>query len=67
MVRLESGRIFTFAGTGEDAYSGDLLSASETSLAAPLGLAATPFNILLVADTGHHIVYRTSLGVLPSP
>ncbi len=67
MVRLETGIIFTFAGTGEDAYSGDLLSASETSLAAPQGLAATPFNILLIADTGHHIVYRTSLGVLPAP
>lgn len=67
VVDLDTGTIFTFAGTGEVEYAGDLLTAGETSLNAPQGLTASAFNVLFISDTGHHIVYRTALGALQTP
>ncbi len=66
-VRLDSGTIFTFAGTGGTEFSGDLLGAGATALADPGGVAASDFDILFVSAVGHHIVYRTALGLLPNP
>jgi sugar lactone lactonase YvrE len=67
MVQFSTGNIFTFAGTGDDAFEGDLLSAAETGLDAPRSVIVTPFNLFFVSDAGHHIVYRTALGSLPTP
>ncbi|NIR44067.1 MAG: hypothetical protein GWN99_06075 [Gemmatimonadetes bacterium] len=66
-VRLDSGVITTFSGTGASEFQGDLLSAAVTPLPDPRGLAASPFDILFVSVAGHHIVYRTALGLLLIP
>jgi sugar lactone lactonase YvrE len=63
LVNLETGTISTFAGTGDVVYSGDLLTAGATSLASPKGVAASPFNLLFMSDTGHQVVLRTALGI----
>jgi DNA-binding beta-propeller fold protein YncE len=61
LVRTASGRIETFAGTGDTGYSGELLDAGATSLSGPRGVAASPFGLLFVGDTGHDIVWRVAL------
>jgi DNA-binding beta-propeller fold protein YncE len=58
-VNLGTGIITTFAGTGSTQYNGNGLSAGETSLFSPFGLAAAPQGYLYIADTMHHIVWRT--------
>ncbi len=50
-VDLETGVMSTVAGTGEAAYSGDGLLATETCLAGPSGLAIGPEGALYIADT----------------
>ena len=61
LVQAASGRIETFAGTGDTGYSGELLDAGATSLSGPRGVATSPFGLLFVGDTGHDIVWRVAL------
>lgn len=63
-VNLNTNRIDTFAGTGDTDFTGDLVSAGEVGLNSPLGARLSPFGILFIADTGHHIVLRTTIGFL---
>jgi sugar lactone lactonase YvrE len=58
-VNLTSGIITTFAGTGLTQYNGNGRSAGETTLFSPYGLALAPQGYLYIADTFHHIVWRT--------
>ena len=50
-VDQATGVITTVAGTGEAAYTGDGMPASEASLAGPSGLALGPDGALYIADT----------------
>jgi sugar lactone lactonase YvrE len=58
-VNLTDGTITTFAGTGATAYNGNGLSAAETALQTPYGVSVAPPGFLYIADTGHHVVWRT--------
>ncbi len=60
-VLLGAGTITTFAGTGDPAFNGELMDAGSTSLSEPAGLTATGDGQLYIADTGHHVVWRTTL------
>ncbi len=51
MLDLASGTIVTVAGTGEAAYTGDGMPATEAALAGPSGLAVSPEGDLFIADT----------------
>ncbi|MGD8868136.1 MAG: hypothetical protein PVI01_10910 [Gemmatimonadales bacterium] len=64
LVNLESRLIVTFAGTGDEGFQGDLLSAAASSFSRPRGLAISPTSLVFIADTGHHIVRRTAVGLL---
>jgi DNA-binding beta-propeller fold protein YncE len=59
VVNLTAGTISTFAGTGATTYNGNGRSAGETALQAPFGVAVGPAGFLFIADTGHHLVWRT--------
>lgn len=61
MIRLESGTIETFAGTGGTQFTGSRGPAGETSLRWPTGLAVTELGFLYIVDTGHYIVWRAAL------
>jgi DNA-binding beta-propeller fold protein YncE len=61
-VPFESGLIETFAGTGDDEFTGNLLDAGATSVASPSGLATGPFGFLFISDPGHDVVWRVVLG-----
>jgi DNA-binding beta-propeller fold protein YncE len=61
LVRSASGLIETFAGTGEQEYSGELLDAGATSLSEPRGLALSQFALLFIGDPGHAVVWRVAL------
>jgi sugar lactone lactonase YvrE len=50
-VELTTGRIATVAGTGEAAYSGDGMPATDAALAGPSGLAVGPDGTLYISDT----------------
>lgn len=58
-LNLTDGTIATFAGTGATPYNGNGRSAGETALQTPFGVALSPLGFLYVADTGHHVVWRT--------
>ncbi len=58
-INLGSGIISTFAGTGSTQYNGNGRSAGETALFSPYGLATASQGYLYIADTFHHIVWRT--------
>jgi sugar lactone lactonase YvrE len=60
-VYLPGGTITTLAGTGSTVFAGNERSGAETSLLRPAGLAVSPLNMLYVADTGHHLVWRTAI------
>lgn len=60
-VDLASSVITTYVGTGESDYNGELNSAGDTSLDNPGGIATSPFGILFIADTDHHLVWRTTV------
>ncbi len=60
-VDLPSGAISTFAGTGDQQFTGDLQDAGATSLRFPGGLATSSFDLLHIADTGHDIVWRVAV------
>ena len=59
MINLTTGVVSTFAGNGTTRYSGNGRSAGETALFGPSGLAVSRFGFLYIADSGHHIVWRT--------
>lgn len=61
MVDLDAGRIRRFAGTGEIPFSGEGLDAADTALELPAGIVVHPSGTLFIADTGHHVVWRTPL------
>ena len=61
VVSLATGRISTFAGTGDAVFTDEGLDAVDTSIDAPSGLAIHPQGVLFVSDTGHQIVWRTPL------
>jgi DNA-binding beta-propeller fold protein YncE len=63
-INLKTRRISTFAGTGEELFNGDLLAAGQTALSSPRGLALSPFDLLFLSDTGHHLVRRTPVGFI---
>ena len=63
VVQLQSGTIQTFAGTGTRNFTGNARAAGETALATPRGLAYSRFGFLYIADSGHHIVWRTPVDV----
>ena len=56
-----SGTIETYAGTGEQGYSGDGGPAEGASLSNPLGLATDAVGNVYVADAGNQRVRRISL------
>lgn len=60
-VHLPSGTITTFAGTGETTFNGDMTAAGETALDGPGGLATSAFGLLFIADTGHNLIWRTTV------
>lgn len=60
-VNLTSGVISTFAGTGTTTYSGNGRPAGQTSLNNPRGLFLSPQGFLFISDSGHHIVWRTTV------
>lgn len=60
-VDLVTGVITTFAGTGLADFEGTELAAGETALAEPGGVAASDLGLLFIADTEHHVVWRTTL------
>jgi DNA-binding beta-propeller fold protein YncE len=66
-VSLGSGTIWTFAGTGTTDFNGDLLAVGETALNSPQGLSLSELGLLIVSDTGHHIVRRTAVALIGSP
>jgi len=63
LVSLASSLINTFAGSGETGFAGNLLDAGAVGLSSPLGVATSPFGLVLISDTDHHIVWRTPTGL----
>jgi len=61
-VNLDSGRLGNLAGTGDMAYTGELLEGGETGIFLPRGVATGPAANVFIADTGHQIVWRTRYG-----
>ena len=62
-VNLATGTISTFAGTGSPVYSGNGRPAGQTALSAPRGLYLAPQGFLFISDSGHHIVWRTTVKI----
>ncbi|MFC1531450.1 hypothetical protein ACFL5T_04325, partial [Gemmatimonadota bacterium] len=63
VVSLVSPLISTFAGNGETEFTGNLLDAGAAQLKQPQGVATSPFGLVLISDTDHHIVWRTPTGL----
>jgi len=63
LVSLGSSLINTFAGSGDTEFAGDLIDAGAAGLSSPIGVATSPFGLVLIADTDHHIVWRTPTGL----
>jgi len=59
MLNLTGNTVSTFAGTGASAFNGNGRPAGETALFAPYGVAASAQGFLYIADTQHHVVWRT--------
>ncbi|MGH7545545.1 MAG: hypothetical protein ACREKI_05115, partial [Gemmatimonadota bacterium] len=64
IVNLETSVIATFAGTGDETFTGDRQEAGITALSRPAGVAASPTHLLSIADRDHHIVWRTAIRFL---
>jgi large repetitive protein len=60
-IDLASGAIRTFAGTGSRTWTGSRRLAGETSLFRPFGLDAAANGFLFIVDSGHSVVWRTSV------
>ena len=61
-VSLASSIINTAAGSGDTEFAGNLIDAGAAGLSSPLAVSTSPFGLVLIADTGHHIVWRTPTG-----
>jgi DNA-binding beta-propeller fold protein YncE len=61
-IDLINGSIRTFAGTGTRTWTGSRRLAGETSLFRPVGLDASANGFLFIVDSGHSVVWRTSVG-----
>jgi len=62
IVSLASPFINTFAGSGDTDFAGDLIDAGVAGLWSPIGVATSPFGLVMISDTKHHIVWRTPTG-----
>ena len=62
IVSLASPLINTFAGSGDTEFAGNLIDAGAAGLWSPIGVATSPFGLVLISDTQHHIVWRTPTG-----
>jgi len=62
LVTLASPLINTFAGSGLTEFTGNLVDAGAVGLWSPIGVATSPFGLVMIADTEHHIVWRTPTG-----
>ena len=62
LVTLVSPSINTFAGSGDTEFAGNLIDAGAAGLWSPIGVATSPFGLVMIADTEHHIVWRTPTG-----
>jgi DNA-binding beta-propeller fold protein YncE len=62
IVSLASPLINTFAGSGDTEFAGDLIDAGVAGLWSPIGVATSPFGLVMISDTRHHIVWRTPTG-----
>lgn len=63
VIDLATGFIRTFAGTGGREWSGDRSLAGETSLFRPAAVDAAANGFLFIVDSGHSVVWRTSVGI----
>ncbi|HET9439618.1 MAG TPA: hypothetical protein VFO52_05585 [Longimicrobiales bacterium] len=63
VINVQTGIVSTFAGNGSRIYNGNGRAAGEASLFRPAGLALSPFGFLYIADSGHHIVWRTPVTI----
>jgi DNA-binding beta-propeller fold protein YncE len=63
LVSVGASLINTFAGSGDTEFAGDLIDAGAVGLSSPLGVATSPFGLVLISDTDHHIVWRTPTGL----
>jgi sugar lactone lactonase YvrE len=61
-VSLATGLINTAAGSGDTEFAGNLIDAGAAGLSSPIGVGTSPFGLVLIADTDHHIVWRTPTG-----
>jgi DNA-binding beta-propeller fold protein YncE len=61
LINLATGIVTTFAGTGAIAYTGNGRAAGETSVRRPTALAVSDFGFLYIADSGHHVIWRTPI------
>jgi sugar lactone lactonase YvrE len=61
-VAAGSGTITTFAGTGEETFSGDGLPATSAALVRPAGLALDAAGNLYIAASGNHRIRRVDAG-----
>lgn len=62
-IDFATGLIRTFAGTGSRTWSGSRRLAGETALFRPAGLDAASNGFLFIVDSGHSVVWRTSVGI----
>ena len=62
LVTLASPLINTFAGSGDTEFAGNLIDAGVAGLWSPIGVATSPFGLVMISDTEHHIVWRTPTG-----
>ncbi|MGB5528299.1 MAG: hypothetical protein WBO43_08990 [Gemmatimonadota bacterium] len=62
IVSLFSPLINTFAGSGDTDFAGNLIDAGVAGLWSPIGVATSPFGLVMISDTEHHIVWRTPTG-----
>ena len=63
LVSFGASLINTFAGSGDTEFAGDLIDAGAVGLDSPIGVATSPFGLVLISDTDHHIVWRTPTGL----
>ena len=62
LVTLASPLINTFAGSGNTEFAGNLIDAGVAGLWSPIGVATSPFGLVMISDTEHHIAWRTPTG-----
>lgn len=58
-IRLSSGTMETFAGTGSTPYNGAGRPAGDTSLDSPRAVTTGANGLLFISDRGHSVIWRT--------